>query len=346
MKRAANLWIFAVLICLVLSLFGCKEEPAANEQAEQEPIQQASAEDAKALGDIKIGVSMYTLGAPYFVAQYETLKSEAERLGLDFAGTNARDDMNIQLNQVEDLLAQGIDLLIFNPKDPQGSIPATRMATEAGVPVIVIDSSIDPSADFVTTVQSNNRENGILIGEWLVKQMDGEPIKMALISGVPGNPVGFTRRNGVFTGIIEGLLRTKNKTDWQIVTQGWGEWYQEGGLQAMEDIIVAHPEINVMLAENDSMALGAIEAIKEADREDDILVLACADGQKEALALIKEGKYGATGMNNPVLIARTAIDIGLRYMKGERGFPQKSYTPAVCITKENVDEYYDPEAIF
>jgi ribose transport system substrate-binding protein len=321
-----------------LSVSGCKEEPAAKEQAKQTLAKTETAADAKELGDIKIGVSMYTLGAPYFVAQFETLKSEAERLGLGFAGTNARDDMMVQLSQVEDLLAQGIDLLIFNPKDPQGSIPATKMATEAGVPVIVIDSSIDTKADFVTTVQSNNRANGILIGEWLVKQMDGEPIKMALLSGV--------RRNGVFTGIIEGLLRTKNRTDWEIVTQGWGDWYQEGGLQAMEDIIVAHPEINVMLAENDSMALGAIKAIKEAGREDDILVLACADGQKEALALIKEGKYGATGMNNPGFIAKTAIDIGIRYLKGERGFPQKSYTTAVCLTKENVDEYYDPEAIF
>ncbi|MHC4152642.1 MAG: substrate-binding domain-containing protein [Planctomycetota bacterium] len=346
MKRAVSLWIFVVLTCLLLSVSGCKEEPAAKEQAKQTLAKTETAADAKELGDIKIGVSMYTLGAPYFVAQFETLKSEAERLGLGFAGTNARDDMMVQLSQVEDLLAQGIDLLIFNPKDPQGSIPATKMATEAGVPVIVIDSSIDTKADFVTTVQSNNRANGILIGEWLVKQMDGEPIKMALLSGVPGNPVGFTRRNGVFTGIIEGLLRTKNRTDWEIVTQGWGDWYQEGGLQAMEDIIVAHPEINVMLAENDSMALGAIKAIKEAGREDDILVLACADGQKEALALIKEGKYGATGMNNPGFIAKTAIDIGIRYLKGERGFPQKSYTTAVCLTKENVDEYYDPEAIF
>jgi ribose transport system substrate-binding protein len=114
----------------------------------------------------------------------------------------------------------------------------------------------------------------------------------------------------------------------------------------MEDIIVAHPEINVMLAENDSMALGAMEAIKEAHREDNILVLACADGQKEALKLIKEGKYGATGMNNPALIAETAIEIGLRVLQGEKGFLKVSYTPAVCITKENVDQYYDPNAIF
>jgi ribose transport system substrate-binding protein len=201
MKRAVSLWIFVVLTCLLLSVSGCKEEPAAKEQAKQTLAKTETAADAKELGDIKIGVSMYTLGAPYFVAQFETLKSEAERLGLGFAGTNARDDMMVQLSQVEDLLAQGIDLLIFNPKDPQGSIPATKMATEAGVPVIVIDSSIDTKADFVTTVQSNNRANGILIGEWLVKQMDGEPIKMALLSGVPGNPVGFTRRNGSDTGL-------------------------------------------------------------------------------------------------------------------------------------------------
>ncbi|MHC4213640.1 MAG: substrate-binding domain-containing protein, partial [Planctomycetota bacterium] len=176
--------------------------------------------------------------------------------------------------------------------------------------------------------------------------MKDEPIRMALLSGVPGNPVGKERRQGVFRGIIEQQLRSKAKMGFEILTQGWGDWYHEGGLKAAEDIIVAHPKINVLLAENDSMALGAIEAIKEAGREGDILVLAAADGQKEALKLIKEGKYGATGLNNPSLIARTAIDIGLQVLQGKKDFSKISYTPAVCITKENVDKYYDPNAIF
>ncbi len=114
----------------------------------------------------------------------------------------------------------------------------------------------------------------------------------------------------------------------------------------MEDILVAHPDINVLLSENDSMALGALEAIKEAGKEDDIHVLAAADGQKEALELIKAGKYGATGMNNPVLIAEMAIDIALKVLAGQTDFPKTSYTPAVCITMENVDKYYNPDAIF
>jgi ribose transport system substrate-binding protein len=260
--------------------------------------------------------------------------------------TNAQDDMVKQIADVEDMLARDIDLLILNPKDPKGLIPATKAATRAGVPVIIIDSSIDPSADFVTTIQSNNLRNGELIGEWLVKEMKGEPIKMALISGTQGNPVGKERRQGVFRGIIEEQLRSTGTSGFDIVTQGWGNWTHEGGLEAMEDIIVAHPEINVLLGENDSMTLGAIEAVKEAGRMDDILILACADGQKEALKLIKSGDYGATGSNNPFLIAETAIEIGLQVLQGNSDFPPKSYTPAVCITKENVDDYYDPDSEF
>ncbi|MHC4335858.1 MAG: substrate-binding domain-containing protein, partial [Planctomycetota bacterium] len=301
MKKASGLLI--TIASLGALLVGCKEEPSQQNSGETHGVEQK-----KELKDTKVGMSMYTLGAPYFAAQVS------------------------------------IDLLILNPKDPQGLIPATKAATKAGVPVIVIDSTIDAAADFVTTIQSNNLANGEMIGQWLVNRMKGEPIRMALISGVPGNPVGKERRQGVFRGIIEQQLRATGRMGFEIVAQGWGDWYHEGGLKAMEDIIVAHPEINVMLAENDSMALGALEAIKEAGREDDILVLAAADGQKEALKLIKEGRYGATGMNNPVLIAETAIEVGLQVLRGKTDFPKISYTPAVCISRDNVDRYYDPDA--
>lgn len=342
MKKIITLVTLLVVAGLVASsVIGCSKKSPKEQHSKGEASTQK-----KSLKDIKVGISMYTLGAPYFAAQLNAAKRKAEELGMQVACTEARDDMVTQLANVEDLLTQGIDLLILNPKDPQGAIPATKAATKAGVPVIIIDSTIDQAADFVTTIQSNNLANGELIGEWLVKKMKGKFIKIALISGVPGNPVGKERRQGVFRGIIEQQLRSYGRAGFEIVAQGWGDWFHEGGLKAMEDIIVAHPEINVMMAENDSMALGALEAIKEAGREDDILVFACADGQKKALELIKEGKYGATGMNNPVLIAETAVEIGVRVLNGETGFPKVSYTPAVCITKENVDKYYDPDAIF
>jgi ribose transport system substrate-binding protein len=195
-------------------------------------------------------------------------------------------------------------------------------------------------------VQSNNLRNGELVGEWLVKNSDGKKIRAALLSGAQGNPVGKARRLGMFRGIIEQQLRSYGEVNIEIVAQGWGNWTYEGGLTAMEDILVAHPDISVLISEQDAMALGALQAITEAGRKDDILIVAGADGQKEAYELIRKGEYGATGLNDPVKIAEMVVEIAVRVLTGETDFPKVIYTPAACITKENVDQYYDPDAIF
>jgi ribose transport system substrate-binding protein len=295
---------------------------------------------------LKIGVSMYTLDAPYFAAQMASAKAEIERLGAKCVTTNAQGSMTKQIADIEDLLAQQIDLLLLNPLDPKGLVTATKEATKAKVPVIIIDSSIDPTADFVTTVQSNNSENGFAVGEWLGKKMGNTAVTIALISGAKGNPVGQARRDGVFTGLTEYQLRTFNNTTFKVVAQGWGNWAQEGGLNAMEDILTAHPEINVLLTENDSMALGAMKAIEASGKQGKILIVAAADGQKEALALIKKGNYGATGLNDPALIAKTAVTVGIQYLQGKRDFTKVTFTQPAAITKENVDQYYNPSAVF
>ncbi len=306
----------------------------------------ATAGPVKAARDLTIGLSMYTLDAPYFAAQSNAVKRKAAAMGVKrVIATEAHDDMNKQLADVEDLLSKNIDVLILNPKDPDGLVPATKMATRAGVPVIIIDSSISPAADYVTTVQSNNLANGELIGAWLATQMKGQPIRMALLSGTQGNPVGKERRQGVFRGIIEQQLRDRNRAGFEILTQGWGNWTHEGGLKAMEDILVAVPEANVLLCENDSMCLGALKAITEAGRKN-LLILAAADGQKEAYQAIRRGEYGATGLNDPALVGGTAVEIAVQYMAGRRNFPKIYYTPAVAITKSNVDQYYRPDSDF
>ena len=310
------------------------------------PASKSSAPETEMPSDITIGLSMYTLNAPYFIAQARAVEEQVRKRGMDFIYVDAQNDMLRQVGNVEDLLAGGIDLLILNPLDPKGLILATKTATRANVPVIIIDSSIDPSADFITTIQSNNLRNGELVGEWLVKQMAGRRIKAALLSGAKGNPVGKERRQGIFRGIIEQQLRSQGDADFELVIQGWGNWTYEGGLTAMEDILVAHSDINVLISEQDAMALGAMQAIREAGKEDEILVVAGADGQKEAFDKIMSGEYGATGLNNPVLIAEMAVDIAMKVLAGERDFPRLIFTQPVCISRENVEEYYDPESVF
>jgi len=342
----SQLLLIAAAAALVLASCGSPSRPAT--PAPRAASAPAAAEGSgKAPKDITIGLSMYTLAAPYFAAQTSAVKRKAAEMGVGrVIATEAHDDMNKQLADVEDLLSKNIDVLILNPKDPDGLVPATKAATRAGVPVIIIDSTISQTADFVTTVQSNNMANGELVGEWIATQMKGKPIRMALLSGTQGNPVGKERRQGVFRGIIEQQLRDSNKAGFQILTHGWGNWTHEGGLKAAEDILVAVPDANVLLCENDSMCLGALKALTEAGKKDRMLVAAAADGQKEAYQAIQRGEYGATGLNDPELVASTAVEIAIQYLGGKRDFPRIWYTPAAAITKANVAKYYRANSEF
>jgi ribose transport system substrate-binding protein len=305
-----------------------------------------AASPALAADKIKVGISMKVLNAPYFAAAMESAKARASELGDEVIVADAQGKMGKQISDVEDLVTRGIKVLIIDPADPKGLVSAVNAATAAGVKVVVIDSTLDPKANYLTLVQSSNRENGSLVGQWVVDTMGDKPLKIALISGEKGNPVGKERRDGVLEGIMEAQLAKTGKVNVQVVGQGWGNWSDEGGLKAMEDLLVANKDINMVLGENDSMVLGARRAIESANRQG-IALVAAADGQKEALALIKQGKYGATALNDPALVARTAVDIGVKAAQGQVvNVPKISYTPSAVINKSNVDSYYNPKAIF
>ena len=295
-----------------------------------------------------IGMSNYTLSAPYFAAQDAEAHKYGAQIGCQVISANAQNDMSKQIADIEDMVSRHVNLLIVNPRDPEGLVPAVNAATRAGVKVVAVDSTLDPRANFVTQVQASNLKNGEAVGEWLAGRMRGTPMKIALISGDKGNLVGQERRDGVFAGLTEGQLRDEGHAGFTVVGEGWGAWTQEGGLNAMEDLLTAHPDINVVIGENDSMALGARRALEQHHHLDGVLVLAAADGQKEAVKLIADGQYGATGLNDPSVIIKDAIDIGMQAVKGSlpAEFPKLDYTKPVAITKANASQYYHPDAVF
>ena len=295
----------------------------------------------------KIGYCSPTLNAPYYQSLLQSIQATTEKNGMIFLSADGQDDITKQVAAVEDLITKGVDALLLNPKDPDALVGVTKMAKAAGIPVFIIDSSIDPSADYVTTIQSNNLANGELAGEWLVKKMGNTKMNMALLSGNAGNPVGRTRKQGLLQGITEEQLRTQGKIDLNVKTQAYTEWSYAGGLKAMEDILVAHPDINVVITESDVCVLGAIKAIAQAGKTDDILIVAGADGQKEAIKYIMDTDfYGCTAMNSPVQIGKNAVQYAIQYMNGKRDFAKTSFTAPLLITKENAAKYYNPKALF
>ncbi len=132
-----------------------------------------------------------------------------------------------------------------------------------------------------------------------------------------------------------------------------GAYAQDKGQVAAENMLAANPGIDLILGLNDSMALGAYNVINGKNQYKNVYIAASADGQKEALALIKkggcDGRYISTGLNSPSLAADGALKIAVDVATGQKkpsDYPKESFTKAVGIGCDNIDDYYDPDSVF
>lgn len=306
----------------------------------------ATAMFAHAEDKIKVGFANRTLNGAFFNGLTEYMKIHASEQGYDVITTDARGDLNKQIADVADMLSQGINFLVLNPQDPEAGLRITQIAARAGVPTVILDSDISLDAPVITRVQANNAKNNMLIGEFAVEQFGNKPMNCIFISGNQGNLVGAARRSNFLLGVAEAQLRKYNHTDITVLSQGWGNWDQQGGLKAMEDIIVAQGDkINCVYSEMDDMALGAIRALKAANKLQNVKVYA-HDGYKKGLESIKNGELQATASNNPDLLTKTALEVITKYQAGQKDFPDYVYIPSILIVKDNVGKYYSPESIF
>ncbi|MGI6020727.1 MAG: substrate-binding domain-containing protein [Lachnospiraceae bacterium] len=355
-----------------------KEEAAAPTEekeeapAEEAPAEEAPAEEAPAGGEYKIAYANKTLNNPYFVALDANLKAFCEEQGWTYTSLDAGEDIAAEQENMETFISQGYDCIIINPVDPEACIASIQAAVDAGIPVIGVDNAPDTKAPVTTTICSDNLQNGRAVGLYTAEQMGDDPIISVIISGVKGSIVGEERAQGLFCGIIEKRTGCSEEEAWEAAKafyqelvdkgkayneeadfacngQGWGNWTSDEGLPAMEDLLVANGDINLVLSENDNMLIGAMTAIQTAGKEG-ILLAAAADGQKEAIKLIADGTaYLATGDNNPVTVAKGAvqvIDEILNSGKTKDDYEDITRTPALCYTVENAADYYDPNAAF
>lgn len=332
-----------LFFCIVLG--GClpKEDRRVAEKADDQ-IADNRYESKISLSHIKVGYSGPSLVAPFYVALEATVKKTVEQYGMQYFMADGQGDVAKQVAAIEDLLSKGVQVLIVNPLDPKASVEIVNRAHAQGVHVFIVDSVIDDAASYISSLVADNTLNGEILGQWLASNKNDE-LKIAVISGAQGSPAGREKRLGFVRGLADGQLHRNSKTNFDIVAHGWGNWSNNGGLKAMEDILVAHPYVNVLLAENDAMAVGALRAIREMGREDQITILGY-DGQKEAYELIKEGKYAATAQNSPQILGETIVEIAVKYLNKEPDIERKVFTPSVLVTRQNVDQFYSPTAMF
>jgi len=294
MMKNMKLLFFVVIAMLVLS--ACSMDSSLEKKDD-------AAKGTKEEGSYKIGFSISTLNNPFFVTLSDGAKAVSKEKGVDLVVVDAQDDASKQASDVEDLIQQGIDLLLINPVDSSAVGSAVESANAAGIPVITVDRSAD-SGEVVAHIASDNVEGGKLAGEYLL-ELVGEGAKVAMLEGVPGSSAARDRGEG-FLKAVEGKV--------DLVSSQPANFNRSEGLSVMENMLQAHPDIEAVFAQNDEMALGALEAISAAGKE---IVVIGFDATDDALKKIDEGKMAASVAQKPEEIGKTAIETAVKYLNGE-----------------------------
>lgn len=276
----------------------------------------------------KVGFAQTESNNPWRIAQTNSMKAEAEKLGYQLVYTDAAGSAAKQVADVNSMIAQGVDVIFLAPREEKPLIPAVMAAKKAGIPVILLDRSVDPSLakageDYLTFIGSNFVEEGKRVAEWLAKNANGKS-KIIELEGTTGSSPANDRKKG-FDEAIQAA------GGFEIVASQTGDFARDKGRQVAEALLQAHPDADVIYAHNDEMAIGAIAALEAAGKVPgkDVLVLSI-DGGKEAVQLVVDGKIAAVVECNP-RFGPKAFETMQRYAKGE----------AIEPNLVNEDKFYD-----
>ena len=288
-----------------------------------EPPEWAKSTKEMDIEDITIGLSVSTLNNPFFVSLKDGIIAAAEEKGMKTIVVDAQDDSATQVSGVEDLIQQGVDILLINPTDSAAISTAVEYANSVGIPVITLDRSSD-SGDVVTLVASDNEAGGQMAAEYITELL-GENAIVAELEGTPGASATRERGAGFHSIAVEKL---------QIVSKQTGDFDRTKGLNVMENMIQGNGNIQAVFAHNDEMALGALEAINSAGKD---LIVIGFDGIDDALASIRNGHLTATVAQQPVLMGEMAVQAAIDYIQGKE-VEKVIAAPLKLVTKDTVDQ--------
>ncbi|MBN8234146.1 ribose ABC transporter substrate-binding protein RbsB [Halobacillus kuroshimensis] len=288
-----------------------------------QPPEWAKPNNNKNPEDIKIGLSVSTLNNPFFVSMKDGVEQEAEAQGMDVVVVDAQNDAAKQVSDVEDLIQQGVDVLLINPTDSSAVSTAVQSANSLGIPVVTLDRSSE-KGEVATLVSSDNAKGGRMAAEYIVEQL-GEDAKVAELEGVPGASATRERGSGFHTVADEQLNVTAKQT---------ANFDRTEGLNTMENILQGNPDLEAVFAHNDEMALGAYQAIQSSGR--DVLVVGF-DGNEDAMTSIQNGNLSATVAQQPEQIGSLAVQAGADVLQGEE-VEETIPVPLKLVTTENIDE--------
>lgn len=278
-------------------------------------------------GAAELTLAVSTLNNPFFIELRDGAQAAADEAGAELTVVDAQNDAAVQANQLANAQTQGVDAVIVNPVDSEAAGPAVAPLVENGIPVVAADRAVE-GAEVATTVSSDNVEGGRQAAQALAEAIGGSG-RILVLQGVPGTSASRDRGQGFTDGIAE-------FADIEVVASQPANFDRNTALDVATNLLQANPDVVGVFAENDEMALGAIQAL--GDRAGAQVQVVGFDGTDEGLAAVQDGTMHATIAQLPAELGRTAVEQALAVVAGE-DVEATIPVPVETVTAENVGDF-------
>lgn len=258
-----------------------------------------------ALAKDTIALAISTLDNPFFVALKDGAQKKADELGYKLVVLDSQNDPAKELANVEDLTVRGVKVLLINPTDSEAVGNAVAMANRNKIPVITLDRGAN-KGDVVSHIASDNVAGGKMAGDFIAQKLGGGA-KVIQLEGIAGTSAA--RERG------EGFKQAIDAHKFNVLASQPADFDRTKGLNVMENLLASKGDVQAVFAQNDEMALGALRAIKAANKN--VLVVGF-DGTDDGVKAVETGKMGATIAQQPDLIGSLGVVTADKLLKGEK----------------------------
>lgn len=278
----------------------------------------------------RIGYSLSFSTIEWVVAQRRGVIQGAKKYGFDLSVSDAADNPSKQVLDLEDFITKQMDLIIISTYYAQAIAPAVKEINEAGIPIVVLSSSLAGDADWTCRLATDNLATARAAGEYYVQHLP-KGANVVHIDGKPGSMVNQERSKG-WMEVIKG-------SGLNLVGHAVANYERSQALHAMEDFLQANKKIDAVYCNNDDMALGVAQAAREHGRLDGLMITGYDGIQPEVMRSIHEGVLRGTWQYPPMGVE--GVEAAAAILAGKK-VPKEILFSSPMITKENVQDYWDP----
>ena len=283
-----------------------------------------------------IGVSMAKFDDNFLTVLRNGMQDYAKTLsGVNLQVEDAQNDVSKQLSQIQNFIAQGVDAIIVNPVDTDATPKMTKLASDAGVPLVYVNrlpADGDKLPEKISFVGSNEADSGTLEMQQVCKLMGGKG-DILVMMGELSNQAARQR-----TQDVHDVIAKPECSGIKIIEEQTGNWERTQGTDLMTNWISSGVKFDAVVSNNDEMAIGAVQALKAAGYDMKKVIVGGVDATQDALAAMKAGDLDVTVFQNAAAQGSGAVDTALKLAKGDK-VERLVWVPFELVTPENMDQY-------